>query len=133
MNTKLLLTITSGVLGAAGLFALFAPAALFGVGLPPDRLAPVMTQLLGGLYLAFALVNWTARESVIGGVYARPVSLGNFGHFLIGALVLAKPALAGGASALVVILLVVYAVFAVIFGWLVFVATGLQPKPKAAG
>ncbi len=130
LNTKLLLTITSAVLALAGVGALFAPE-LFAAGAPPGSLAPVVAQLLGALYLAFAMVNWTARESVIGGVYARPVSLGNFGHFLIGALVLAKVVLAGGASTLVIVALLVYAVFAVIFGWLVLVATGLPPKPKA--
>ena len=132
MNTKILLTVTSVVLALAGAAALFAPDALLaGVTAPPNSLLPALMQLLGALYLAFATVNWTARESVIGGVYARPISLGNFGHFFIGALALAKAALGGGASAVVIVALIVYAAFAVIFGWLVFVATGLAPKPKA--
>jgi hypothetical protein len=42
------------------------------------------------LYFSFALMNWTAKDSASGGIYARPVSLGNFAHFFSGTLIPAK-------------------------------------------
>jgi hypothetical protein len=36
------------------------------------------------------MANWMAKDSIIGGIYARPLSLGNFTHFLIGGLALVK-------------------------------------------
>ena len=77
------MTITSLVLALAGIFALFAPENLLVMmNVPVTNSASVLAQLLGALYFSFALMNWTAKDSAIGGIYARPVSLGNFGHFL---------------------------------------------------
>jgi hypothetical protein len=127
-----LLTVTALLLGLAGLAALLAADALLaGVTAPPTSLLPALMQLLGALYFAFALVNWTARDSAFGGIYGRPVGLGNFAHFTVGALALVKVVASGGASALVIGALLVYTALAVIFGWLLFVARGLPPKPKA--
>jgi hypothetical protein len=128
----MLLTVTSGLLALAGVAALFAPGAVYAImGVPeanPSPSAALVAQMLGALYFGFALVNWIARESRIGGVYGRPITLGNFAHFTIGALTLARPVLAAGASAAAIVVLVVYAALAVAFGWLLFVATGLPPK-----
>ena len=71
VNTKLVMTVSSLVLGLAGLFLLFAPqevGAAFGV--PLTNPLPVLVQLAGALYLSLALMNWTAKDSVISGVYA---------------------------------------------------------------
>lgn len=46
--------------------------------------------LLGAAYLGLAVLNWMAREKLIGGIYSRPVAVGNFTHFLAAAIVLAK-------------------------------------------
>ena len=85
MNTKLLMTASSLVLGLAGIFALFAPENLLAM-LNGPIVTPlsVLIQLMGALYFSLALMNWTAKDSAIGGIYARPVSLGNFAHFFIG-------------------------------------------------
>lgn len=109
------------VLGVAGLAASFAPAELLTAwGAPASEPAVLMVQLMGALYLSFALLNWTAKGVMIGGIYARPVSLGNFLHFTMGALALGKQELARPLGLPVVVALVVYAVFAVLFGALVF-------------
>src|SRR5215212_3493353 len=91
---------------------------------------PVVIQLMGAFYFAFALTNWTAKDSIIGGIYTRPISLGNFAHFTVGELVLAKNQLTDGAPALLFVVLIVYAVFALIFGWLVFVHSGIASKQE---
>jgi hypothetical protein len=121
VNTKVLLMASSLALGLAGLAASFAPTELLRVlGSPAAEPLPVLIQLLGGAYLAFAIANWTAKDSLIGGIYARPLSLGNCVHFLTGALALAKQQYSQGASTLLLAALVAYTAFAVGFGWLVF-------------
>ncbi|MCC7360131.1 MAG: hypothetical protein IT317_11670 [Anaerolineales bacterium] len=131
MPTKLLLTLTALLLGLAGLVALFAPEVLLSpttLTAPGNSLLPALMQLLGALYCGFAFVNFTARDSALGGIYGRPISFGNFVHFTIGALALVKVAASGGATPLVIGALVVYAALAVIFGRLLFVARGLPAK-----
>ena len=77
-------------------------------------------------------MNWTAKDSLIGGVYARPGALGNFGHFFVGTLLLAKYQLSNEMNVPVLFALVVYAIFASLFYWLVFRATGIAVD-KSAG
>jgi hypothetical protein len=109
------------VLGLAGVAASFAPAELLTAwGSPATEQTVVLVQLLGALYLSFALLNWTARGVIIGGIYARPVSLGNFLHFTIGALALGKRIGSRDLGLPLVAALVVYAVFASLFGIVVF-------------
>ena len=81
--------------------------------------------MMGALYFSFALMNWAAKDSAIGGVYARPVSLANFGHFLIGTLLLSKYQLSNEFNPAIVVILIMYAIFASLFTWLVFGATGI--------
>ena len=126
MNTKLLMTACSLLLGATGIFTLFLPDVLLSAqGVEPTEAMSMLVQLMGALYFGFAIMNWTAKDSAIGGVYARPVSLANFSHFLTGALLLAKN-LFDEFSPLMLIVTVVYVVFAACFYWLVFRATGLK-------
>jgi hypothetical protein len=117
---------SSLVLGLAGLFALFAPDVLLAMlSVPMTNPLSVLIQLLGALYFSFALMNWTAKDSIIGGIYARPISLGNFAHFFSGALLIAKYLLSNGFNGSVLLVLVVYTIFAALFYWLVFRATGI--------
>ena len=120
------MTACSLLLGATGIFALFLPDVLLSAqGVEPTEALSVLVQLMGALYFGFAIMNWTAKDSAIGGVYARPVSLANFSHFLTGALLLAKN-LFDEFSPLMLIATVMYIVFAACFYWLVFRATGLK-------
>jgi glucose uptake protein GlcU len=126
MNTKLLMTASSLVLGLAGIFALFAPEVLLAMlGVPMANPLSVLIQLVGASYFSLALMNWTAKDSAIGGIYARPISLGNFAHFFIGTLLLAKYLLSKGFNMSIFLMLVVYAIFASLFYWLVFRAIGI--------
>ena len=131
MNTKLLMTISSLTLGLAGIFALFAPDVLLRMfNVSASGSLSMLIQLLGALYFSFALMNWTAKDSTIGSIYARPISLANFSHFFSGTLILAKYLLANEFNLTIVLALIVYIVFALIFYWLVFRATGLKSQTK---
>jgi hypothetical protein len=121
MNTKFLMVASALVLGLAGVAASFAPAELLTAwGAPATGQTVVLVQILGALYFSFALLNWTAKGVMIGGIYARPVALGNFLHFTMGALALAKQGLSRDLGLPIVVALVVYTVFAILFGALVF-------------
>jgi hypothetical protein len=82
----------------------------------------------GALYLAFALTNWTAKGSMIGGIYSRPLSVGNFLHFTVGTLALLNYTLSQGWHLSTGIALAIYALFAALFTYLVF---GRSPGGKA--
>ena len=132
MNTKLLMTTSSLVLGLAGIFALFAPENLLEMlGVPIVNPLTVLIQLLGAMYFSLALMNWTAKDSAIGGIYARPISLGNFAHFLTGTLVFAKYLLSNGLNVAILFIVLVYAVLALLFYWLVFRHTGIVVNKTA--
>ena len=110
-------------LGGLGLFALFAPEELLKIlSLPQINPLPVVIQIMGALYLSFALTNWTVKDSIIGGVYLRPISLANFAHFIMGALTLVKYQLSSAVNESLWGVLVVYTVFALIFTWLIFIS-----------
>lgn len=127
VNTKLLMPTSSLILGLAGTFTLFMPDVLLALfGTPKADPLSALIQLMGALYFSMAMMNWTAKDSAIGGIYARPVSLANFVHFFIGTLLLAKAVLSSEFNVSVILLLVGYAIFAILFYWLVFRATGIK-------
>jgi hypothetical protein len=127
MTARLILVASSVVLGLAGLGAVFAPQELLAALGPQDAPAlVVLVQLLGALYVALAVAHWTARNSRVGGIYNRPLTLGTFAHWLVGALVLLRFQLTTGSLSPLIVALALYAVFAALFGWLVFGATGLD-------
>mgnify|MGYP001251447659 FL=1 len=121
MNSRVLLIASSFFLGAVGIAASFAPHELLAaMGVSAEGPLPVVVQLAGALYLGFALTNWTAKGSLVGGVYARPISLGNFFHFVVGALALTKYESASGFAGPLLVVWAAYVAFAVGFGLLVF-------------
>ena len=129
MNPKILMTSSSLFLGLAGIFALFAPDVLLALlVVPMTKQLSVLIQLMGALYFAFALMNWTAKDSAIGGIYARPVSLGNFSHFLAGALLLIRYQLSNAVNVFILLILTVYVIFSLLFYRLVFRATGMEGR-----
>lgn len=120
MNAKLLMMTSSAILAVGGLTALFAPHELAAALGAPIAGSGVPIQLLGSAYFASAIANWTGKDKPIGGIYSRPLSLGNFVHFMIGTLVLLNRVLAGEISAALVAAGAVYAVLAIGFGRLAF-------------
>lgn len=81
----------------------------------------LLIQMAGALFFGFALVNWTAKGALIGGIYNKPISLGNFAHFAIGAITLIKAcSVMEKPSVILLTLTLVYATFAVLFGLINF-------------
>lgn len=127
MNTKAIMIASSLFLYLAGIFAIFAPPeffAMFGFG---DVISEpmIVLRMAGAVYVSLAVVNWIAKNSAIGGIYGRPISMGNLTHFTVGTLTIARFLLDNGLHLPMLIVMIVYIVFAVIFAWLVFFSTGL--------
>ena len=120
MYTRALMTISAAFMALLGLGTLFAPAEVLGMhGTPPDNATMLLIQMMGALYLGFAILNWTARGVLIGGIYSRPVALGNFWHFLIVSLLLIKAAFVFRVLPLA-ISAAVFSAFATWFGLVMF-------------
>ena len=118
VNTKLLMSSSAVFMGLLGLGISFFPQELLSAFDSPATPFPVLlSNVAGALYFGFAIVNWMAREKLIGGIYSRPVAVGNFAHFFAATLVMIKhlPGLLH-LEALSVIA-AVYALFAVAFGY----------------
>ena len=131
MNTKLLLTASAFVLGALGIAGSFLPQELLAaLGVAPSGVLALLVQLLAALLFAFSMVNWMARGSLIGGIYNRPVAIGNLTHFVIGALALAKAVMAGQRHPIVLVLAAIYVVFAIGFAAL-FVRSPVKELERA--
>ena len=91
MNTKLLMTTSSLFMGLIGITLTFIPdEVLKTLGQTPTSTLNLFLQLTGALYFGFSITNWMAKTVLIGGIYARPLSIGNFSHFLIAGLALIK-------------------------------------------
>ena len=129
MHTRALMSISAVFLALLGVGTLFAPAEVLAVhGTAPDNATKLLIQMMGALYLGFAILNWTARGNLIGGIYSRPVALGNLWHFLIVGILLTKAAIVFAAIPLA-ISAAIYSLFAIGFGLVIFRA----PAAKAEG
>ncbi len=125
MNTKLLMTASSFFLGVLGLSATFAPAEMATwFGLHGNII--IIFQLMGALYLGFAFLNWNAKAVLIGGIYSKPVALGNLVHFMSGALALLKWAVNPGTNLFLWIITGLYILFALLFAIVTFYPPRLQ-------
>jgi hypothetical protein len=116
MTNRLLMTVSAVLMGISGIVLSFMPqeTSVFFSDRPDAGVYVIVFQLMGALYFAFAMINWTARANLIGGIYGRPIAIGNLTHFVIGALALGKyyyvlsdPIILTAAT--------VYAVFAIAF------------------
>ena len=86
MNTKVLLGTSAGLMAAGGLVLQLAPHEVLAyASYPATGLAPVLVQVLGALYLGFALPNWMSKGVAMSGIYTRPLAMGSGLHFLVGA------------------------------------------------
>ena len=119
MNTKMIMSSSAVVMGIAGIVLSFSPqefANYFKLG----DTCMIVLQLLGGIYFGFAMLNWTAKANLTGGIYSRPVAIGNLTHFTIGGLALIKYAIHGNAEMFTWIAAILYSAFAILFGIVLF-------------
>jgi hypothetical protein len=108
------------IMAAMGVAISFLPQEILGYfGASGTGVPLLFMQILGALYLGFAILNWTAKEILIGGIYGRPVALGNFMHFAVAALALFRGALSAS-NPVIWAATAVYSIFAIAFGFVLF-------------
>jgi hypothetical protein len=130
MNTKLLMTASSVFMGLLGVALSFMPIEILEThGQVPNGTSTLTLQLAGALYFGFAMTNWMAKGVLIGGIYSRPLSIGNFSHFFISVLALLKISFNSNTSSIYIFALtIIYVVFAISFGYVTFTHPIKTPK-----
>lgn len=87
MNTRILLISSAAFLAVLGLVLTFAAAEVLATD---DPRTIVVGQLLGAALCGAAFLNWMSRGAPLGGIYGRPLAIGNLVHFTVGGLALVK-------------------------------------------
>jgi hypothetical protein len=88
----------------------------------------ILLQVLGGLYFGFAMLNWAAKANLTGGIYSRPVTIGNLAHFVIVGLALLKFGTRNSSNIYVWIPVILYLIFAILFGIVFFTSPVIKSK-----
>ena len=123
MNTKNLMIASAAVMGVFGIaFSFFPKEILNYLGTSSGVPYTILLQITGALFFVFTIMNWMAKTVLIGGIYARPLAMGNFMHFVVGGLALIKVAFNNTGSLCIWIAALLYLVFAVSFGIVAFTA-----------
>jgi hypothetical protein len=121
MHSRVLLTGSAAYLFGSGVVLNFFPqevAALAGLAGAPS--GAVLLQVIAGLYVGMGLTNWMWRGHLLGGIYGRPIGVGNVAHFTVGAFALGRAAFGGQLPPSVWAITGVYVLFALAFAWTVF-------------
>ena len=121
MNTKLLMTATALYLGIIGFGLTFLPQEIASFFNTETNHTFILTlQIFGSLYLGFGMMNWIAKNKLVGGIYNRPLVFGNLLHFLVSAFALIKAVGKYSEKQFIVILTIsiLYTLFAACFGYL---------------
>jgi len=120
LNTKTVLTVSAIFLGLFGIGLSFLPNEIvMYLNIEADPVLPLLIQLMGSLYLGFGIMNWMVKGSLIGGIYNKPIAIGNFMHFGVGAITLGKNVFGIKVyTEFIISLTVIYAVFALSFAYI---------------
>lgn len=120
MNPKLIMITSALLLGIAGIgFTFLSQEASKSLNIETNQLSILFFQILGALYLSFAILNWMSKNIIIGAIYGKPLIIGNLIHFLVGALALIKILPNTEANfKFILVLTLLYSVMACSFGYL---------------
>ncbi len=114
-----IMTLAALFLIALGAVLNFAPTEIAGMlGFTGMPVAGVALQVLAGALLALGVIHWMARGAV-GGVFGRPIGMGNMLFYGVSAFGLLRAANASVLPTVTLPLGVVTALFALGFAWLV--------------
>lgn len=84
MNTKKLMIASSLFLGILGVLLTFLTQEIAEIiHFKSGKISFLILQILGSAYLGLAILNWMTKNNLIGGIYSRPLLIGNLIHFLV--------------------------------------------------
>tara|TARA_B100000787_G_scaffold154797_1_gene129844 strand:- start:451 stop:843 length:393 start_codon:yes stop_codon:yes gene_type:complete len=119
MNTKILMTSSALFLATIGILLSFLPNEIVEyLNVEPNIITILFLKIMSALYLGFGILNWMAKGTLIGGIYNRPIAIGNLMHFGVGAIALVK--ISSNVqihSEIIISLSAVYVIFALLFAY----------------
>ena len=120
MNTKLLMTASAIFLAIIGVILSFLPNETADYFNAESNLITILfLKIMSALYLGFGILNWMAKGTLIGGIYNRPIAIGNLMHFGVGAIALIKVVSnIETHSEIIISLTAVYLIFALLFAYI---------------
>ena len=120
MSPKILMTSSALLLACIGILLSFLPNEVMEyLNVEPNTITILFLNILSALYLGFGILNWMAKGTLIGGIYNRPIAIGNLMHFGVGAIALVKVVLNIQTHLEIIIsLTVVYVIFAILFAYI---------------
>ena len=119
MNTKIVMTSSALLLAGIGILLSFLPNEVIEyLNVESNTITILFLNLLSALYLGFGLLNWMAKGTLIGGIYNKPITIGNLMHFGVGAIALVKVTFSIQThSEITISLTVVYVIFVLLFAY----------------
>lgn len=119
MNTKILMIASAVFFGIIGIGLTFLAKEVYGyLTTDINQTILIILQILGAAYLGFAMLNWMTKNNLIGGIYSRPLLVGNLIHFLVSSFALIK--IIGTIDnhfEIILTLTIIYSVFTLCFGF----------------
>ena len=119
MNTKSLMVASAIFLMISGLLLTFIPEEISQyLNAGTNQTSILFLQILGSLYLGFGMLNWMT-SNLIGGIYSRPIVIGNLAHFLVASFALIKIVVKNSEKefSFVLISTILYLLFTICFGY----------------
>ena len=128
MNTKTLMIISAIFLAVNGFGFTFFPNEIAGLLINDDNYIFILIlQILGALYLGFSILNWMSKASLIGGIYNKPILIGNLLHFFTASMALIKLAFKVETNPqLIFSYTIIYSLFTLFFGYVFFTNPSLK-------
>jgi hypothetical protein len=121
MNTKNVMAASAIFLGILGLICSFLPQEIltfFKTESTPFSI--LLAKIVGALFLGFGILNWMAKSSIIGGIYAKPLSQGNALHFFTGTMALLRSVFPENPMPILWLIFIPYLSFTILFGLITF-------------
>lgn len=119
MITKIVMASSAIFLAIIGILFSFLPNEVIEyLNVESNTITILFLNILSALYLGFGILNWMAKGTLIGGIYNKPIVIGNLMHFAVGAIALVK-VISNIQTHLeiVIFLTVVYVIFAILFAY----------------
>ena len=128
MNTKTLMIISAIFLAVNGFGFTFFPNEISVLLINDDNhIFILILQILGALYLGFSILNWMSKASLIGGIYNKPILIGNLLHFFTASMALIKLAFKVETNLqLIFSYTIIYSLFTLFFGYVFFTNPSLK-------
>ena len=131
MDTKIIMTSSALFYAIIGVLICFLPNEIAGyLEVESTIITIIFLNILSALFLGFGILNWMAKGTLIGGIYNKPILIGNLMHFGFGAIGFVKVVFDIRTHLEIVIsLTVVYWIFTILFVY-IFRTTPIKTERK---